>query len=39
MGYQGPSRKYEAIVWLRSTVEESEAGGTEVAEPTPNKVM
>jgi hypothetical protein len=34
MGYQGPSRKYEVIVWLRSTAEESEVGVTEVAEPT-----
>jgi hypothetical protein len=38
MGYQGPSRKYEVIVWLRSTAEESEVAVTEVAEPTPNKI-
>jgi hypothetical protein len=38
MGYQGPSRKYEVIVWLRSTPEESEVGVTKVAEPTPNKI-
>jgi hypothetical protein len=37
MRYQGPSRKYEVILWLRSTAEESEVGVTEVAEPTPNK--
>ena len=38
MGYQGPSRKYDVIVWLRSTPEESEVGVAEVAEPTPNKI-
>ncbi|CZR60407.1 uncharacterized protein PAC_10303 [Phialocephala subalpina] len=37
MGYQGPSRKYEVIVWLRSTPEASEVEVTEIAEPTPNK--
>lgn len=35
MGYQGPSRKYEVIVWLRTTSEDSEV--KEIAEPTPNK--
>ena len=38
MGYQGPSRKYDVIVWLRSTPEESEIVVAEVAEPTPNKI-
>jgi hypothetical protein len=37
MGYEGPSRKYEVIVWLRSTPENAEAKVTEVAQPTPNK--
>lgn len=37
MGYQGPSRKYEAIVWLRSTAEDAEV--EVVAEPTPNKAV
>jgi hypothetical protein len=34
MGYQGSSKKYDVIVWLRSTPEEAEA---EVAEHTPDK--
>jgi len=40
MGYQGPSapKKYEVIVWLRSTPEEAEVEVAEVAEPTPNKM-
>ena len=37
MGYQGPSKKYEVIVWLRSTPEDAEIEIAEVAEPTPNK--
>jgi hypothetical protein len=37
MGYQGPSRKYEVIVWLRSTPEDSEVEVTKIAEPTPNR--
>lgn len=37
MEYQGPSRKYETIVWLRSTPEASEVDVTGIAEPTPNK--
>ena len=35
MGYQGSSKKYDVIVWLRTTPEDAEV--TEVAEPTPNK--
>lgn len=38
MGYQGPSRKYDVIVWLRTTPEESEDVVAAVAEPTPNKL-
>lgn len=34
MGYSGASRKYDVIVWLRSTPEDAEI---EVAQPTPNK--
>jgi hypothetical protein len=37
MGYQGPSKKYDAIVWLRSTPEDAEVEVTDVAEPTPNQ--
>ena len=40
MGYQGPpnSKKYDVIVWLRSTPEDAELNvAEEVAEPTPNK--
>ncbi|KAH8799908.1 hypothetical protein F5882DRAFT_374235 [Hyaloscypha sp. PMI_1271] len=37
MGYQGPSRKYDAIIWLRYTPEDAEVEVAEVAEPTPNK--
>lgn len=37
MGYTGPSRKYETIVWLRNTPEEAEIEVAEVAQPTPNK--
>jgi hypothetical protein len=37
MGYQGSSKKYDVIVWLRSTPEDAEVEVTEVAEPTPNK--
>jgi hypothetical protein len=37
MGYQGPSsKKYDVIVWLRSTPEGSEVEVAEVTEPTPN---
>jgi hypothetical protein len=37
MGYQGPSsKKYDVIVWLRSTPEDSEFEVAEVMEPTPN---
>jgi hypothetical protein len=36
MGYQGPSRKYDVIVWLCYTPEDAEF---EVAEPTPNKKL
>ncbi|KAF8864995.1 hypothetical protein BDZ45DRAFT_736633 [Acephala macrosclerotiorum] len=39
MEYQGPSRKYETIVWLRSTPEASEVDVTGIAEPTPNKLV
>jgi len=34
MGYQGPSRKYEVILWLRSTDAEFEV--VQIAKPTPN---
>lgn len=37
MGYQGPSKKYDVIVWLRATPEDAEVEVAEVAEPTPNK--
>jgi hypothetical protein len=37
MGYQGSTKKYDVIVWLRSTPEESDAVVAEVAKPTPNK--
>ncbi len=37
MGYQGPSKKYEVIVWLRSTPVDAEIEIAELAEPTPNK--
>jgi hypothetical protein len=37
MGYQGSSKKYDVIVWLRSTPEDAEVEVTQVAEPTPNK--
>jgi hypothetical protein len=37
MGYQGPSKKYDVIVWLRSTPEDSEADVTGIAFPTPNR--
>lgn len=42
MGYQGPSKgsakKYDVILWLRTTSEESEIEvAPNVAEPTPNK--
>ena len=37
MGYQGPARKYDVIVWLRSTPEDAEIEVAEVAVPTPNK--
>jgi hypothetical protein len=37
MGYQGSSKKYDVIVWLRSTPEESEEYVIKVAEPTSNK--
>lgn len=40
MGYQGPpnAKKYDVIVWLRSTPEDAELDvAGEVAEPTPNK--
>jgi hypothetical protein len=36
MGYQGPSKKYEVILWLRTTPEEAEVEVARVAEPTPN---
>jgi hypothetical protein len=39
MGYQGPSRKYDVIVWLRYTPEDAEFEVAEVAEPTPNKKL
>lgn len=35
MGYEGPSKKYDVIVWLRAHSTE-DAGVPEVAEPTPN---
>jgi len=34
MGYQGPSRKYEVIVWLRSIPEDAEIEIAQVAEPS-----
>lgn len=38
MGYQGAStKKYDVILWLRTTSEEAEIEATKVAEPTPNK--
>lgn len=39
MGYEGPSapKKYDVILWLRSTPEEAEIEAAEIAEPTPNK--
>lgn len=37
MGYQGSTKKYDVILWLRSTPEESDAVVAEVAKPTPNK--
>ena len=37
MGYQGSSKKYDVIVWLRSTPEDADAEVAEIAEPTPNK--
>lgn len=39
MGYNGPSapKKYDVILWLRSTPEEVEIEAAEIAEPTPNK--
>ena len=37
MGYQGRSRKYDVIVWLRSTLEDCEVEVTKIAEPTPNQ--
>ncbi len=39
MGYQGPSRKYDVILWLRYTPEDAEFEVAEVAEPTPNKKL
>jgi hypothetical protein len=36
MGYQGPSKKYEVILWLRTTPEEAGIEVARVAEPTPN---
>jgi hypothetical protein len=37
MGYQGSSsKKYDVIVWLRSTPEGAEVEVAEVMEPTPN---
>lgn len=39
LGYQGPSRKYDVIVWLRYTPEDAEFEVAEVAEPTPNKKL
>lgn len=35
LGYQGPSKKYEVIVWLRSVPEDAELESATVAEPTP----
>jgi hypothetical protein len=38
MGYQGSSKKYDVILWLRTTPEESEAEVTDqIAQPAPNK--
>jgi hypothetical protein len=37
MGYQGSSRKYDVIRWLRNTTEDAEVEVTQVAEPTPNR--
>jgi len=37
MGYKGSVKKYDVIVWLRSTPEDLEI--REVAEPTPNEVV
>ncbi|KAG0650812.1 hypothetical protein D0Z07_2672 [Hyphodiscus hymeniophilus] len=37
MGYQGSSKKYDVIVWLRSTPEDAEAEAIQIAKPTPNK--
>ncbi len=37
IGYEGPSRKYDVIVWLRTTPEEVDAEIKEIAEPTPNE--
>ncbi|TVY19977.1 hypothetical protein LARI1_G002622 [Lachnellula arida] len=37
MGYQGPAKKYDVIVWLRCTPEDAEDKVPEVAESTSNK--
>lgn len=37
MGYQGSSKKYDVIVWLRTTPEDCEVEVAEIAVPTPNK--
>lgn len=37
MGYQGPTKKYDVIVWMRSTPEDAEDNVHEVAESTSNK--
>jgi hypothetical protein len=37
MGYQGSSKKYDVIVWLRSTPEEAELVVNNIADATPNK--
>ncbi|TVY42543.1 hypothetical protein LOCC1_G005469 [Lachnellula occidentalis] len=37
MGYQGPTKKYDIIVWLRTTPEEAENKVQKVAESTSNK--
>jgi hypothetical protein len=38
MGYEGSPKKYDVILWLRTTPEQSEVEVTDqVAQPTPNK--
>ncbi|KAH8602182.1 hypothetical protein B0O99DRAFT_680326 [Bisporella sp. PMI_857] len=37
MGYEGSTKKYDVIRWLRTTPEDAEIDVTGIAEPTPNK--